>query len=69
MALACSNLKARDYKVDYVLTHKYENGKGTRTESLLKLCKFINEDVEYKHWYAGHWHKTSQVDEKHSFCL
>ena len=66
LALAYANLRARDFKVDYVLTHKYETGKGTVTESLLKLCEWIDQTVEFKHWYAGHWHKTATIDEKHS---
>ena len=27
---------------------------------------FIEEKVEYKHWYAGHAHIDKQLDEKHS---
>ena len=67
LARAYSNLEARGYKVDYVLTHKYEEGKGTRTEELLSLCRFIDEKVDFKHYYAGHWHTTRRVDEKHTF--
>lgn len=67
LARAYSNLRACGYKVDYVLTHKYEEGKGTRTEELLSLCRFIDEKVDFKHYYAGHWHTTRRVDEKHTF--
>lgn len=67
LARAYSNLLVCGYKVDYVLTHKYEEGKGTRTEELLSLCRFIDEKVDFKHYYAGHWHTTRRVDEKHTF--
>lgn len=67
LARAYSNLRACGYKVDYVLTHKYEEGKGTRTEELLSLCRFIDEKVDFKHYYAGHWHTTRREDEKHTF--
>ncbi|MBE5743462.1 MAG: hypothetical protein E7358_01955 [Clostridiales bacterium] len=64
---AYNNLKKYGYKVDYVLTHKYENGKGTVNEDLFNLCKFIDDKVEYKHFYAGHWHNAKVFDEKHTF--
>lgn len=67
LARAYSNLRACGYKVDYVLTHKYEEGKGTRTEELLSLCRFIDEKVDFKHYYAGHWHTTRREDKKHTF--
>lgn len=55
---AYANLKARGNKVDYVITHKYERGGGTTvTHELRELCDYIIENVSYKMWYAGHWHK------------
>jgi predicted phosphodiesterase len=64
---AYANLDACGRKVDYVLMHKYENGRGTRTPELLLLSSFIDSEVEFKHLYAGHWHQTFSIDEKHSF--
>ena len=66
---AYSSLEACGRKVDYILTHKYEVGKGTRTEELLELCRFIDEKVDFKHFYAGHWHKTKDEDERHTFVF
>ena len=66
LSRAYENLKKRGNRVDYILTHKYEVGKGTRTEELLELCKYINEQTEFKHWYAGHWHTYRKEDEKHT---
>ena len=62
---AYKNLHDRGLKVDYILTHKYEQGNGTRTESLLELCNFINENVDFKRWYVGHWHVDRAIDDKH----
>lgn len=67
LARAYENLKAYGNKVDYVLTHKYETGVGkTQTPALRELCSYINEHVEFKHWYAGHWHTDKPIDEKHT---
>ena len=62
---AYKNLNAAGNKVDYVLTHKYEEGKGTQTPDLFNLCKYINESVDFKLWYAGHWHEQRRIDDKH----
>jgi len=61
---AYANLKASGNKVDYVLTHKYEEGLGTGTAELRELCDYINERVDYKMWYAGHWHEYRRGGEK-----
>ena len=67
LSRAYSNLERAGYKVDYILTHKYELGRGTRTEGLFDLCTFIDERVDFGHWYAGHWHVYKSVDEKHTY--
>ena len=64
---AYENLKKYGNCVDYILTHKYDIGKGTCTEELFNLCRFIDNNVQFKHWYAGHWHTNKRVDEKHTF--
>jgi predicted phosphodiesterase len=65
--LARENLKKHDYKVDYILTHKYEQTptRGTVCEELREFTLFLEEKVEYKQWYSGHWHRNQKVDEKH----
>lgn len=65
LALAYENLEKHGNRIDYILTHKYEQGNGTRTQSLFDLCNFINENVDFKLWYAGHWHANKRIDEKH----
>ena len=61
---AYANLKAANNKVDYVLTHKYEAGLGTGTAELYELCDYINKNVEYKFWFAGHWHEYRKGGDK-----
>ena len=64
---AYRNLKAHKNKVDYVLTHKYriENPKANPLTQN-GFLNFVDNCVEYKHWYSGHWHKTKYLDEKHT---
>ena len=69
LQLAYDNLKKHNNKVDYILTHKYEQtpGTGTVCVDLQKLTSFIDENVQFSMWYSGHWHKFEEVDEKHTF--
>ena len=64
-ALLHENLKKRGNQVDYILTHKYETGRGTQTPKLRELAEYIDNNVDFKMWYAGHWHTDEQIDEKH----
>ena len=68
IALARKNLAAHDYKVDYILTHKYEETPptGTCCPALQKLTEYLEANVTYRHWYCGHWHKNCQMDAKHT---
>ena len=71
-ALARENLKKHNYKVDYILTHKYEQTPpygSTICEALREFTLFLEANVEYKQWFAGHWHKNKQVDEKHTLVF
>ena len=65
-ASAYDSLKKYNYKVDYILMHKYETGDGSGTKEYHDLCKFIDENVEFKHFYSGHWHLYNQLDKKHT---
>lgn len=68
IALAHRNLAAHGYKVDYILTHKYEQtpARGTCCPELQKLTEYLEANVTYNHWYYGHWHKNQTVDSTHS---
>ena len=63
---AIKNLESVGNKVDYILTHKYEDGTHDNiTEELLRLCNYIEENVAYRRWYYGHWHSDATPDKKH----
>ena len=66
-ARAYYSLKKHNYKVDYILMHKYETENTVDTKEYYNLCKFIDDNVEYKHFYSGHWHFYKRVDKKHTY--
>ena len=70
LELAYSNLQKQGNWVDYVLTHKYGNYRGERGAeyphcSLEGLIRYIDENVVFEHWYAGHSHINKVIDESH----
>ena len=70
--IALENLAKHNNNVDYIITHCV--GKNT----LEKISKYIDYDeycefldvidnkVNYKHWYFGHYHEDMGIDEKHT---
>ena len=68
-ALLKENLEKRGNQVDYILTHKYETGRGTQTPRLKELAEYIDGNVDFKMWYAGHWHTDEQIDERHALVF
>ena len=72
ISAAKEKLRSAGYQVDYILTHKYVNKSHREKEvytsdTLCGLMDFIEDNVTYRHWYAGHWHIDKEVDEKHTF--
>lgn len=65
--VALRNLEKYQYQVDYILTHKYEQYPGNKNVCvrLQELTRFLEENVRYTRWYAGHAHLNKQRDEKH----
>ena len=67
ISLAYKSLERYGNKVDFVLTHKYEpDMHGDDPMTLEGLKDYIDENVKFGHWYAGHWHKPIIYDELHS---
>lgn len=62
---ARENLRAHGNKVDYVLTHKYRYEKA-KEMSLEELIYYIDDNVDFTHWYSGHWHYHKEIDDKHT---
>ena len=70
IAHGLSNLKASGNRVDYILTHKYAPaGPDADPLTLEGLTGYIDENVIYRHWYSGHWHKTAFPDDRHTFVF
>ena len=71
---AVINLEANNNTVDYIITHcapetiqqiidyDFENNE------LTEFLEVIKNEVEYMHWYFGHYHLNKSIDEKHT-CL
>ncbi len=67
---AYENIKKADYKVDYILSHKYFCSEcfvpiGGSEHSLFMLNRFIDSNVTFKKWFSGHRHEDRHIDEKH----
>ena len=61
------NLEKHGRKVDYILTHKYfcDEKRDPKEEEMYNLNRFIDDNVEYKLWFSGHFHTNGEFDEKH----
>lgn len=70
-------INKKDNHIDYILTH--DCSKPTRvkmdtdnkfkdTDDLLfqKHLLYLEDNVDFKHWYFGHYHLDKEIDEKHT---
>lgn len=65
-------LKKNNYKFDYVISHcapdsvadVIGNGEYKHDKLTNFLQKVVAEDVEFSHWYFGHYHVDRDVDVK-----
>ena len=65
-----TNLAKADFKVDYIVSHKYycnecHVNEGEETYELFALNKFIDKNVEFSRWFSGHRHQDYEIDGKH----
>ena len=69
---AFNNLDKHDWIVDYVISHTcsmrimQEIGYIKENNALNKFFDMLEGDLEYKHWYFGHFHNSIGIDEKHT---
>ena len=69
---AMDNLDNHDWCVDYVISHTIsmrimqERGYIKENNSLNKFFDMLEKELEYKHWYFGHFHDDVKIDEKHT---
>jgi len=81
MDLGLRNLEKEGNRVDYIITHTFSNkaleglknkvGFQSKPDIEMGLRRYfdhIEEVVEFKHWYAGHFHYDTDIDKKHT-CL
>ncbi len=67
LSLAYENFSRYNNRVDYILTHKYKpDFKSDDLMTLEGLIKYIDEQVCFTHWYAGHWHQDITYDARHT---
>jgi len=69
ISLAYDNLKKCNHQIDYILTHKYKkdpNKKFENPDPFENLVNYMDDNVKFKRWYSGHWHKTVLLDERHT---
>jgi hypothetical protein len=69
-------LQINGMKVDYIVTHSLSGNAFydlSRLHYMIPVETQINQYfdkieglVEFKHWYAGHYHKDKKIDEKHT---
>lgn len=75
VAEAINNLKRYDNKVDYIITHSIDSNTLSNLELYLNgiKCKkyednivldWFEENVDYKHWYFGHYHLDVKITNK-----
>ena len=61
-------------KVDYILTHTCTSDivpklvNNVASDPTNQILDVLNEKINYKHWYFGHWHIDKNIDKKHT-CL
>lgn len=70
------NLSKVDNKVDYIISHccatSIQNSITKEDESaytsnvLTDYFDTIEANVQYKHWYFGHYHDDKRIDDKHT---
>ncbi len=67
------NLQKNNNQVDYVLTHTAPksiiskmgfDSCNSDEMALIKYLEMLKTDINYKHWYFGHFHNDIEIDEK-----
>ena len=74
------NLAKHNNEVDYILTHTCSSSILKKInqifgfmpkpeENLNKYLQIIEEKVDFKHWYFGHFHEDIEIDHKHTLLF
>lgn len=71
------NLAKAGYQVDYVISHCASNSiqdfllenklrSGLRPDILTDYFEELEQKLQYKHWFLGHYHQDLRLDDKHT---
>lgn len=70
------NLEKMDYKVDYVISHCCADSvqdkiacyitRCMQSDVLTRYFEELEQKLQYRHWYFGHYHINAEVDETHT---
>ena len=77
-----ANLEKTDYQVDYVISHCASNSTQDKldmhctglgfptniysTDVLTDYFEGLEQKLQYKHWFCGHYHVNACIDDKHT---
>ena len=75
MQQAQDNLQKVNFKVDYIITHSCDEralyypplaGRTFQTDKYHEnaMLSYFEENIEYKHWYFGHYHMDGDLTDK-----
>lgn len=79
--IALDNLEKHNNQVDYILTHTigddffrknmltYFHFYIEYSGAINRFLDYIDDVVDYKHWYFGHFHKDIVLDNKHTLIF
>lgn len=69
---AMKNLDAHNWNVDYVISHTTSQNKMEtmgyikESSSLNKFFNKLEDELNYRHWFFGHFHDEIDIDKKHT---
>ena len=69
---ALENLEKHNWKVDYVITHsapdniQYRINPNFSHDMATNFLFTVDKQLEFTHWYFGHYHIDREIDEKHT---
>ena len=70
MNYGIDNLRAHDMKVDFILTHcaprkiQEQMASWYEADDVVAFLNIVYADVDFQHWYCGHYHMDAEWDEK-----
>ena len=69
---AIVNLEKHGLQVDYIITHcapdsvQWEISALYESDKLTEFLEAVKNEVDYQHWYFGHYHINEDIDDKHT---